>query len=223
MLTATKNLFTGGPKGSLAILTSTGSNSTSTTLPSHQPGDFIFLAVFSGGNPASTPGKPTASGTVPAWVTIDSGAAGISGMHVVYFVATASNHTSGTWSGGVQNMVATVVRPANCTPTLGGHDKQNSTTTAMPIIAPAITQTKTDGTSVLLSVFLNNAQGGGVPNAAPAGYTRQILQNFSNQLWIVTNSKDDTTSDGSVSQTSGSTNSGVKSVWGQQTEIYCGP
>lgn len=89
---------------------------TSVTIPAHAVGDVIVVFAYS--NASSTPPTPpTASGTVPAWVAINSGGSLDNSSGVYYFVATTATHTSGTW-GLTSGMAAVVIEGADTSPTL---------------------------------------------------------------------------------------------------------
>jgi hypothetical protein len=93
-------------------LTKQGQNSqagATVTIPAHTAGDLIVIAAYRDGSTA-VPTKPTASGTVPAWVDITAAAgANTNSLRTACFVATASNHTSGTWTNAT-GMAAIVFR-----------------------------------------------------------------------------------------------------------------
>lgn len=167
------------------------SNTDTVTIPTHQVGDLIVLAVERGNNSALAT-KPSAGGTVPAWVDIDANAGGNScSMRTARFVATATNTTTGTWTGA-NGMVAVVIRGQAASP-IGGHAEAlgSSTTEA---VAPAVTMTKTDGSSILLH-FFSGSIGGSTWGSAPSGYTQQATNSD-----VCCLTKNVTTSDGSVSQ-----------------------
>lgn len=177
----------------------------SITLPTHSVGDMILLyAYLNGGagfgNPA-TPTKPTATGTVPAWVDIDNntGANGCS-SRTAYFVATATNTTSGTWTGG-SGMCAIVLRGQAAAP-IGGHAESGGTATNSAL-APSVTMTKTDGTSFLVQFYGLGATGGsnnGFSAAPPTGYTNSANTSGGATTNIATDTKNVTTSDGGVTR-----------------------
>ena len=74
----------------------------SITLPTHAVGDIIVIFAYRDGATA-VPTNPTAGGTVPAWVDIDAAAgANTNSARSAYFVATATNHTSGTWTNATR-------------------------------------------------------------------------------------------------------------------------
>lgn len=175
----------------LQITGSSGFSGSSVTLPSHNVGDLILIFAFRDGS-TTPPSAPAASGTVPAWVDIDNvtGAAAAA-VHTAYFQATATNHTSGTWSGATA-MIAIVVTGQDVSAPIGGHASATftSTTTAT---APAVTMANTDGSSMLLHFY--GHRGETAWGAPPAGYTFITIGGKA-----LCNSKNDTTTDGSSVQ-----------------------
>jgi len=173
----------------------------SISIPAHQIGDMLMIFAHSNGN-GQNPGVPAASGTVPAWTTAAVGSpTSFSGIYswprAAYFVATATNTTSGSW-GFVDLLVAVVVRRATG---IGGTNGVNISTTA-----PAITLSNGTGTSLL---FHFHSYGGGSStvtsiNAAPTGYTRLVTGTYSTVMGCV-NTKNETTTDGAVTQTATAT------------------
>lgn len=165
----------------------------SIALPAHQVGDVIVLFNYRL-NP-NVPTPPTAAGTVPAWVVIDSGAGTVAST-TYRFVATATNHTSGTW-GQTSAMIAVVLRGQTASP-LGGHGATETGTTASAVPAPGVTLTKTDGSSMILKFF---GMGSATADwgAAPAGYTKRASA-WSSAVSVCFDTKDVTTSDAAVLQ-----------------------
>lgn len=160
---------TGSPRVSGSI----AADAATVTIPAHEIGDLIILSASC----ASTtqPTKPAASGTVPAWNDIDSGAgANANSMRTAWFIATATNHTSGTWTTAT-HMTATVIKNPKTARPIGGHALAYGAATTSPV-APAATLNVADGSSLVLRIF----SAGGVPtgyNAAPSGYIRQSSSN----------------------------------------------
>ncbi|WP_264077848.1 hypothetical protein [Mycolicibacterium houstonense] len=202
--------FTGGtPTVTVAsaavsiIATNTSTASTSIAIPAHQVGDIIILVAAQTGVSAA-PTKPAAGGTVPAWVTIDqTSAAG--GMHTVSHVATATNTTSGSWTGA-DAMAAIVLRGQRSTNPVGGHAITANIGTTFT--APAVTLAVTDGTSVLIHAYATSNLTSAWP-AAPSGYTKQSSAGSTSTKGGMVLTKNVTTSDGSVAVTAG----GGFSVW----------
>lgn len=169
-------------------------NTTSVTLPTHAIGDIIILAVPRVNATPAT--KPTASGTVPAWADIDAATgSSATSIRTAYFVATATNHTTGTWTGATC-MWAIVLRGQGGT-LIGGHGTQINASGSST--APAVTLTQTDGTSVILEFHFTTAGSSPRFTGTPTGYTRLTVTGTIAS--IVANSKNVTTTDGSVVQT----------------------
>jgi hypothetical protein len=175
-------------KGANAV----GAGGSSVTIPSHSIGDTIVLFAFNAINTTAVT-APSASGTVPAWNFIDHPTGANScASGTAYFVATATNTTSGTW-GNTTAMVAVVLSGQGSTP-LGGHAESGGTASGSTI-APAVTMTNTDGTSALLH-FFGTVFSAATWSAAPSGYTQQAQA----AGYVCCDSKNVTTSDGSVTQ-----------------------
>lgn len=164
----------------------------SVTIPAHQPGDLIVIYAFNGSSAAAVT-APAAAGSVPAWASIDSMAGTQCYAMTAQFVATASNHTTGTWTN-TTFMVAAVLRgeETSAAAPYGGHAlaaPANSITTA---ISPSVAMNNTDGTSALLYFYGHkNATAWG---SAPTGFTQQTQIATSGGVCLDT--KNDTTSDG---------------------------
>ena len=180
---------------------------TSITLPTHAVGDIIVIFAYRDGS-TTVPTKPTASGTVPAWVDIDAPTgANTNSARCAYFVATATNHTSGTWTNAT-GMSAIVIRGQRSSP-IGGHAQSGSTGTNTAS-APSITQQQTTGKSMILHFYGHRAVTAW--SAAPAGYTRRA----SVSTEVCLNTKDSSTSDGAIAQPATASSSGYR---GQTVEI----
>ncbi|OBK92401.1 hypothetical protein A5646_03425 [Mycobacterium sp. 1245499.0] len=180
-----------------------GSNSVgaanSIALPTHQVGDLIIIFAFTNGT-TTPPTPPAASGTVPAWVQVDAQAGNSCAASVYEFVATATNHTSGTWTApATAAMAAVVLRYEDrlAAAPYGGHGLAASAATTTSIATPAITQNKVDGTSKLLYMYAHRNMSGW--DAAPTGSTR--ITAAANIAGVCINSKNDSTSDGAIVQT----------------------
>jgi hypothetical protein len=148
----------------------------SIAIPSHRPGDMIILIIHA---ISFNEGKPTASGTVPNWVrwAEASDFTGPSGhtLGVFYFVATASNHTSGTWGTGTSYMNCMVLRPTGSALSIGAGE-------AVPLAAqtyiqfPALTLQAVDGTSWGFRAALRPVAGKTASMATPPpGWTNQLV------------------------------------------------
>ncbi len=188
-----------GPTGSVFppnppyIIGSAMSTTNTVTLPTHQPGDLIIISAFNNAS-TTTPTMPAAAGTVPAWVDIDNNTGANScALRTAYYVATASNHTSGTWTNATTTG-AIVYRGAGAIP-IGGHAESGGTGTGS--VAPAVTLSNGDGSSAILEIHATRTSGG-LDSTAPAGYTRRVADP---SVYCAMNTKDDSTSDGSVTQT----------------------
>jgi hypothetical protein len=172
---------------------SNGAFGTSVTIPSHNVGDIIV--IFAVG--VSTPTVPSAAGTVPTWSVIQSN----SYQKLYYAVATATNHTSGTWTNAGEMIVA-VLSGQGASP-IGGSAATQPTAQAASCTAPAITMSDTSGASQVLHFMDIYVVAGAAPsfNAAPAGYTARVsaisVANWGYRLLT----KDLTTSDGAVANT----------------------
>lgn len=171
------------------------SATTTVTIPTHAVGEIIVIFAYHN-NASTIPNKPSASGTVPAWVDIDTnGGVDNNASRTAYFVASATNHTSGTWTGA-GGMIAVVLRGQGGTP-IGGHaesggnDVNNS-------IAPAVTLADSAGDSVLLHFFGARQTGSVIWSAAPAGYVKRA---DGTSTCLIT--KGTTTTDGAVTQPHG--------------------
>lgn len=181
---------------------------TSITLPTHAIGDIIVIYAYRNSS-TSIPTKPAASGTVPAWVTIDGPTgANTNSLIACYFVATANNHTSGTWLNAT-GMAAIVLRGQAIASFLGAH-AQSGSTAANSATAPAITPVKTDGTSMFL--YFVGHRTVTAWSAAPSGFTTQA--SFATEDLLAT--KNSTTTDGSQAFTNTATSSGYR---GETIEI----
>ena len=187
-------------------LDSTIADTNSVAIPTHKVGEIIVIFAYN--KSGTIPGMPAASGTVPEWVNIDTGD-DTSAARTVYFVATATNHTSGTWTD-TSAMVAVVLNGNALTSPIGGHNHGGGVT-GNPT-APTITMTQTDGTSALLHLFGSGYVGNyGVWSDAPTGYAKRNSALYSVNA-ICVDTKNVTTSDGSCIQPEASS-----AIWEAQT------
>lgn len=169
-------------------------------IPTHQVGDVIVLYIFSG-SINSLPVVPTASGTVPAWITLDADNTGTSGCSsgTYYFVATATTTTTGNW-GNCDGIIAAIIRNHGSTP-IGAHANTGATMTSIGPTAPTITPTNTDGTSVLLRFFGERPVAGFTGwNSAPSGYTQSVATAEGTWGAVCLDTQNVTTSAAAVSQ-----------------------
>ena len=178
------------------IVGSNVSSSTSVTIPAQQPGDLIL--IWATGSGTTVPSKPAAGGTVPTWTDVISNSDGSTAFRLVSAIATATNHTSGTFSSSGA-MIAVVIRNVSTTNPIGVFAKASSA--GNDVTTPAVTLTYSDNTSTLLDFFVAI---NGSWAAAPTGYTRLVAQNYGLGYYAVCcNSKDDTVTDGAVTQSKG--------------------
>lgn len=166
----------------------TTSDSTSITLPTHQAGDVIIVTAFFRTANDVIPTAPTGSGSTPAWLALSNfGFAGGQSFgypitsRAVYFTATQSAHTSGTWTNA-NTLMAAVLRPtAGATVTVSTVHKYygaTSATTATSYPAYGLTSSDVYGTSnaktVSMMCTLNS-----VTVAAASGWTRCTKSTYS--------------------------------------------
>jgi hypothetical protein len=191
---------------------STGALATSVTLPTHAVGDIIVI-YSARGNAGAAPSIPSAGGTVPTWTNITSG--GTNGHRLAYTVATATNHTSGTWTNAAV-MMAVVLRGQGTSP-IGGNALSFSATSSTNVTAPSITLSNSSGSSQIVH-FLNAYTAATWNwNSAPSGYTSRLSVDnpgLTNGYRVLT--KDSTTSDGSPTNTITVAATGL---WGASVEI----
>jgi hypothetical protein len=195
-----------GTRPAAAIVgTPNSANGTSVAIPTHAVGQLIVLFIRGA---SSLPTKPTASGTVPAWVDIDSESGGSwAACRTVQFKASATNHTTGTWTNA-DGIIAVVIEDQHTSSPIGGH-AASVTPVDSPTnqcVAPSITQVQTDGKALLLHFF---GWGNGTPGnctaiaAAPAGYTQRLTRVYAGtEGGVALDTKNSSTSDGAVTQTS---------------------
>jgi hypothetical protein len=185
--------------------TPNASATTSVTLPTHAVGDLIVLYCYDNGA-TTVPGTPTAGGTVPTWTTIDGPTgANFNASKTVYAVATATNHTSGTWTN-TNNMIAVVLTGQAGSP-IGAHNETGSTGTNGATTSN-VTVSVSDGSSALLYFYaIRNVSAWA---AAPTGYTQQVATASSGGVCLDT--KNLTTGDGSATQTATNTVSGYRTA-----------
>lgn len=172
---------------------------TSVAIPTHAVGDLIVIFAYRDGS-ATAPSKPAAGGTVPAWNDINSGAgANTNASRSAYFVATATNHTTGTWTNAT-GIAAIVLRGQAATP-IGASDLSGGTANGTGT-TPTITPQVANGTSFQLHCYGHRTVTAW--DAAPAGFTRRTTVNAE----LAINTKDNTTTGTGGTQTFTSTNSG---------------
>jgi hypothetical protein len=120
---------------------------------------------------AAAPTMPAAAGTVPAWNTLykNTSSEGVP-IHVGWFLATATDHTCGAWTGanGVSAVVFTNVHQTHPIGSSGGV-KTISTAGASPVI-PAL---EDPGPSALMTYYAVAYSIGGFGDP-PAGYVKHF-------------------------------------------------
>jgi hypothetical protein len=170
------------------------------TIPTHQSGDVIVLFAHASTN-ASVPSAPTAGGTVPTWISLGtSGTTNYSNHRIAYCVGTGST-TSGPWAGGTDALMVAVLRGAAATP-IGGKASGAVIANATNV-APSVTLSVSDGSSVLLHFFGfgDGVNSVGTVGTTPTGYTPQLGSALTTKIGAVLLTKNSTTTDGSVTQT----------------------
>lgn len=176
-------------------------NATSVSIPTHQAGDLLVIFAWRN-NSNSLPGKPSASGTVPTWNDIDATTgSGSTSCRTAYAVAASSGRTSGTWSNAASVAVA-VLRDQGASP-IGGHAQQAGSANDEHSIAPAVTLSRSDGYSQLLHFHAHTNLDSGGWSGAPTGYTRRASAGTQFDRGVVLNTKNSTTTDGSINQPGG--------------------
>jgi hypothetical protein len=181
---------------------------TSVTIPTHRVGDLIVIAAYRDGS-TTTPTKPAASGTVPAWVDITNNTgANTNSMRTAYFIATAVNHTSGAWANAT-GMVAVVVENFRLGAPIGASSESGSTASGSAT-APVITLQDATGNSLIIDIVAHRSVTAW--SAAPSGYTS--LASVATEIQIGT--KDVSTTSGAIAWSATTTNSGYR---GAQIEI----
>lgn len=187
--------------------TITGTNqvtANSISLPAHNIGDLIVVFAT---NSFSTPAAPpSAGGTVPAWALVTNASLGL-GPAVYSFVATATNHTSGTWSNTTFMSAFVVTGQASGT-YLGGRAATGSSFEST-ITVPSITLDNSDGSSLIVVLV---AVAASMQVTFPAGYTvlNPSPSTASKPMFIAI--KNSSTTDGSLAPTpsSGGADAGVQ-------------
>lgn len=146
---------------------------TSVTIPAHQAGDMIV--VMARGTVAPT--VPTAGGTVPTWVTQQTGAANSLGLVTATAVANNTNHTTGTWTNAT-HMIVLVIRPTSSGGVLSaGASTVGSAANTLTLVFAALTLQTADGSSMVVRVGARAAASSGTEMATPpSGYTNQQVQ-----------------------------------------------
>ena len=179
------------------------------TLPAHQPGDLlVIIAQIQNSTAAFSPNTPPhTGGTVPEWIDgYNSNISSVQGdahmsMKMGYAVATANNHTSGTWTNSTFTtaMVFRNVDPNNPIGGLAGLKYQAPATGANPqyVDSPSINLSDTSGHSQIMYYYAISTTNANpeFAQAPPDGFTR-IIQNNKSAI----QAKKVRTSDGVCSQ-----------------------
>lgn len=138
-------------------------------MPAHQVGDMILVFAFNGAS-TTAPTTPTAGGTVPTFTNnLAPAGANTCAMKVASAVATAANHTLGTWTNAT-NLIVLVIRGQAASSPIGGSASQ-ATASSLTVNLPAITLAVTDNSSLLLRFSGHRAGTAWNPN--PAGNYKQ--------------------------------------------------
>ena len=174
-------------------------NGTSFSSIPHSAGDLLVMFAHASLQ-NSYPTLPVAGGTVPTWTTINNTTSGYSNTRTAWALGTGSS-TSGVWTNS-DMLLCAVIKGANTTAPIGGK-AISAQGLGVTMTAPALTLTKTDGTSKLLHYYgIGDAVNLTSVSAAPAaGYSRKMLYQPTGLLAAVLNTKDVTTTDGAVVQT----------------------
>ena len=195
--------------GTAAYLTSNG------TIPAHAVGDMIIVAAYRIAT-VQLIGKPSASGTIPTWNDLDAAAsvAGTSNsLDSFYTIATATNHTTGTFSGA--GIILIIVIRGQAASPLGGHSEADGGTSTTQVVSPSITLSVNDGSSLLLYIGAHRTSVSAIA-AAPSGWTRvqdPTVTGGSSMLpgqMMFLNTKDDSTSAGAMTQLVTASNSSMR-------------
>lgn len=195
-------------KLNVTLKSSASAASTSVAMPTHAAGDILIMFAARDGN-TNPPPQPSAGGTVPTWNTISTGSTGtFYASRLSWAVATASNHTSGTWSNA--DVVAVAVMSTNNGSPIGGNAQSGGDTNTSSATAPAITLTDASGMSAILHFFAAFSGTSRTWGSVPSGYNVHTSLNGTNMVRLLT--KVTTTTDGAVSQFISGTVSGFRSA-----------
>jgi hypothetical protein len=176
------------------------------TPPVHAVGDLLLIFAWRDGSTA-TPTKPTAGGTVPAWVDIlNPTGTNVCSMRSAAFVATANNHTTGVWTNatGVAMIVISGQKSGTGIAAIGG-TKLGGNANATGVVdlnLGAVTLTATDGSSIVIRCV--GARTVTAFGSVPSGWTSQAQT--ATEIEILT--KNSTTSEDAVNDNQTNTFSG---------------
>jgi hypothetical protein len=185
---------TANPPG-VTFVAANSANAATITIPTHHTGDMIVIYARQSAS-AAPPSIPSASGTVPAWVSIGSSGTGYASNRTAYYIATDNTTTSGTWTNA-NGLIAVVLRRASG---VGGYG--NSVVGLPAAVSPTISMTKSTGTSALLHFYgwgdaVNTVTS--ISSTVPGGYTRRTSSTASLTA-ICLNTKNLTDTDSAVAQ-----------------------
>jgi hypothetical protein len=135
-------------------------------IPAHQVGDLIVVTAMQFG---ALPTAPTPGGTVPNWATAESNYVYQLGVRTAAFVATATNHTSGTWPN-TGYMMVNVFRPTNGTLSVGAHASTALQGPGPFTTFPALTLQNRDANSAVLRILAVRETGDSQIATPPEGY-----------------------------------------------------
>jgi hypothetical protein len=194
----------------IAYKGSGGAAATSVTIPTHAVGDLILIFTVRAAA-SGYASVPSAGGTVPTWTSIDTGTYGpdyfssYANLRVASTIATATNHTSGTWTNA-DYMVAvvfsgTAVSPKGGSAFNGGTSGDYGATT---LTAPAVTLQNAGGSSAIVKFTWNPVSSW----STPSGYTSRYADAATVFAQVIT--KNTTTSDATA--TTSTTGSGFSWV-----------
>jgi hypothetical protein len=174
-------------------------NGTSFSSIPHSAGDLLVMFAHAS-LINSYPTPPSAGGTVPTWTTINNTTSGYSNTRTAWALGTGTS-TSGVWTNS-DMLLCAVIKGANQTTPIGGKAISGQGL-GVTMTAPAVTLTKTDGTSRLLHYYGigDGVNPTSITAAAAAGYSRKMLYQPTALLTAALNIKDVTTTDGAVVQT----------------------
>jgi hypothetical protein len=148
---------------------------TSVAIPAHAVGDLIVVMAR---GTAAAPSVPAASGTVPAWATIQSGLANSIGLTVVSFVATATNTTTGAFTNAT-HIAVLVLRPGagKRLQTSAARSAVGNGNNTQTIVYPALTLANGGGASTSMGVRVGTRTVAiTAVGTAPSGWTNQTIQ-----------------------------------------------
>ena len=169
----------------------------SITIPTHAIGNLIIVCAYRDGS-ATRPSVPAAGGTVPTWTQIGDNAGTTNAMLVYAAIATATNHTTGTWTNA--SHIGVVVLSGMGTgvpgdPFFASNDGQNGGANSFST-APGTEVADDSGNSLVLRFHGHRTVTAW--SAAPAGFTR--VDDFADGGGICINSTDDGVGNDAVNQ-----------------------